>query len=302
MTIPLNMNRRGFFKMATIASVASVGALSLTPSQAAAAIDVSHKIKISGDLRTYTQRMALATIFVKEDVEKAHFLEVLTKEYDEFESYIAALRAGDAAYQMEPEQNKLVLEAINTVEVGWKVLGPAIKHIIDEGAASEADFKKIEKVNVQVMSLADSLIHRVLLEYKADLPQVLAYQIDVAGAQRTISQKMIKEGILVAMGFDVEAHHTMLMGSMSLFEFGLDKLNGKMLHNEVMLPTPSDGMKTQLGRADEIWAEIKPCLEKLDNGHKTSTEEAVELSQKADQMFDVFGAISDELLERAAMI
>ena len=76
------------------------------------------------------------------------------------------------------------------------------------------------------MTLTDSLVHRIMNEYKDDLPMELAYQIDVSGMQRTLSQKMIKEGILIGLGFEAEAHHEMLVGSMRLFQFGMDKLRG----------------------------------------------------------------------------
>lgn len=296
------LSRRGFFKAVFSTSVASVGILAVSTSFAAAAIDVSHKIKIAGDLRVFTQRMALSTAFVMLDVEKEHYLDVLREEYDEFAAIIASLRDGDPKYSMAPEDNKLVLEAINTVEFGWSVLGPALKDVIDAGSVDDAHFNKIEKVNGQVMSLADSLIHRILLEYKDDIPADLAYQIDIVGAQRTLSQKMIKEAILLALEFEVEDHHEMLVGSMLLFQFGLDKLSGKMLHNEHMLPEPGEDIAVHLAKAEHCWVKLQPILTKLDKSHKADSSEIMELAKEADVMLAAFDAMADVLIKKAELV
>jgi hypothetical protein len=296
------MDRRSFFGAVFTTSLASVGILTVSASLAAAAIDVSHKIKIAGDLRVFTQRMALSTAFVMLDVEKDHYLEVLRDEYDEFGAILVSLRDGDPKYSMEPEENKLVLEAINTVEFGWSVLGPALKDVIDTGAVDDAHFSKIEKVNGQVMSLADSLIHRILLEYKDDVPTDLAYQIDIVGAQRTLSQKMIKEAILVALEFDADDHHEMLVGSVQLFQFGLDKLSGKMLHKEHMLPAPSEDINVHLVKAQHCWTKLQPILAKLDESHQADSNDVAELAKEADVMLAAFDAIIDVLIKKAELV
>jgi hypothetical protein len=296
------LDRRGFFKAVGVASVASVGALVVTPSMAAAAVDVSHKIKISGDLRTFTQRMAVASAFVMLDVDREHFLEVLAEEFHEFEADIEALRNGDPAFQMAVEENTLVLEAINTVEIGWSILGPAIKDVIDTGVVDQEHFEKIEHVNVQVMTLTDSLIHRIMHEYEADLPQDLAYQIDVVGFQRTLSQKMIKEGVLVALEFEAEAHHEMLLGSTQVFQFGLDKLRGQMLHNEVMLPAPSADIAAKLDEVDQLWAVLKPQLDALDGSHDLGSVDILELAHESDKMFELFGGMYEILIKQAEAV
>ncbi|MEH6523498.1 type IV pili methyl-accepting chemotaxis transducer N-terminal domain-containing protein [Sulfitobacter sp.] len=296
------IDRRTLLKLVSSTSIIAMSILAFSPSIAAAAIDISHKIKIAGDLRMFTQRMALSAAFVMLDVEKNHYLDVLREEYDEFESDIAALRMGDSNYAMEPEQNKLVLEAINTVEFGWKALGPELKAVIETDAVDEAQFTKIEKTNTLVMTLADSLIHRILLEYKEEIPLGLAYQIDVVGTQRTLSQKMIKEAILVALGFDVEAHHEMLTGSVQLFQFGLDKLAGQMQHNGQTLPTPSEEISKQLSKAKHCWAKLQPILEKLDQSHQVSPDEVQELAKEADVMLAAFDVMSDVLIKEAELV
>lgn len=296
------IERRRLLKLTSSVSIAAIGILAFSPSIAAAAIDISHKIKIAGDLRMFTQRMALSAAFVMLDVEKDHYLNVLREEYDEFEADINSLRAGDPKYRMEPERNELVLEAINTVEFGWKALGPELKDVIDTRAVDDAHFTKIEKVNTLVMTLADSLIHRILFEYKEEIPTDLAYQIDVVGALRTLSQKMIKEAILVALEFEAEAHHEMLGGSMQLFRFGLDKLAGKMMHNEHTLPAPSTEIALQLTKAEHCWVKLQPILEKLDQSHQVSKDEVKELAKEADVMLAAFDAMADVLIKEAELI
>jgi hypothetical protein len=297
-----NLGRRGFLKATSALAITSAGILTLSPSLAAAAVDISHKVKIAGDLRMFTQRMALSAAFVMLDVETEHYLEVLTEEYDEFEADIADLRNGDPKFSMAPEQNKFVLEAINTVEFGWKILGPELKYVVDNRGIDDLHFNKIEKVNAQVMTLADSLIHRILLEYKEDIPIDLANQIDVVGVQRMLSQKMIKEAILVAMEFEAEAHHEMLVGSMQLFQFGLDKLASKMLHNERMLPEASAGIATELEKAVHCWAKLSPILNKLDQTHTFDRADLKTLADEADVMLAAFDAMADILIHEAELI
>ncbi len=298
----LKIDRRNFFKTAGLLSVSSFAALAVTPSAAAAAVDISHKLKVSGDLRTFTQRMAMASAFVMLDVEREHFLEVLREEYDEFGHDIEILRNGDPEHQMTAEENKLVLEAIHTVEIGWSILGPVLKDVVDTGTIDDAHFTKIEKTNVQVMTLTDSLVHRIMYEYSADIPTELAYQIDVVGMQRTLSQKMVKEGILVGLEFDAEANHEMMVGSIQVFQFGLDKLRGQMAHNEVFLPAAEGEISDRLDEADAIWATLKPDLEALDTAHSVEAVDIAELAHKADDLLSVFDAIYAILLRRAEAV
>lgn len=296
------VDRRDLFRLASLASVASVGVLAMTPSMAAAAVDISQKIRIAGDLRTFTQRMALASAFVMLDVERDHYLSVLRDEFDEFAVDIEVLRKGKAEYSMAPEENKLVLEAINTVELGWSILGPAIKDVIDTGVVDDAHFNKIEKTNVQVMTLTDSLIHRIMHEYKADLPTGLAYQIDVVGMQRMLSQKMVKEAVLVGLEFEAEAHHEMMLGSIQVFQFGMDKLRGEMLHNEVFLPQPGDEITSKLAKVDQIWTLLQPNLETLDTSHSVEGVDLVELAHEADDILAVFDEIYAALIQQAKAV
>ncbi|MEO1470977.1 MAG: type IV pili methyl-accepting chemotaxis transducer N-terminal domain-containing protein, partial [Pseudomonadota bacterium] len=140
------------------------------------------------------------------------------------------------------------------------------------------------------------------LSVRANLPEVLAYQIDVAGVQRMLSQKMIKEAILVALEFDAATHHEMLLGSMQLYSFGIDKLNGQMLHNEVMLPAPGGEMKVELEKAEHCWNTLLPILEKLDESHQANPEELSELAKEADITMEIYSAILEMLLKEAETV
>ncbi|MEL7173440.1 MAG: type IV pili methyl-accepting chemotaxis transducer N-terminal domain-containing protein, partial [Pseudomonadota bacterium] len=150
--------------------------------------------------------------------------------------------------------------------------------------------------------LTDSLLHRIMTEYKESLPAILAYQIDVAGVQRMLSQKMIKEAILVALEHEADTHHEMLLGSMQLYGFGIDKLNGEMLHNEVMLPKPEPELKAELAKAEHCWAKLQPILEKLDSSHSVSPAELVELAKEADLTMDIYSAMLAMLLKEAEAV
>ncbi|MCF2903985.1 type IV pili methyl-accepting chemotaxis transducer N-terminal domain-containing protein [Octadecabacter sp. CECT 8868] len=299
MNTSAKVDRRDSLKLAKTLTLASAGILAFSATQAAAAVDISHKIKIAGDLRMFTQRMALSAAFVMLDVEKDHYLEVLTEEYDEFTDDIDALRNGDPEFSMAPEENALVLEAINTVEFGWSVLGPPLKDVIDTGTVDDEHFSAIEHVNTQVMTLTDSLIHRILLEYKDAIPLDLAYQIDVVGSLRMLSQKMIKEAILVALEFEAEAHHEMLVGSMQLFRFDLDKLAGNMAHNEHTLPAATGEFAEHLTHAEHCWVKLQPILEKLDQTHAVEYAEVLELAHEADVILAALDAMNEILIKQA---
>ena len=303
MTNSEQIDRRNLLKTASVLMMApSAGILALSPLSAAAAIDISHKIKIAGDLRMFTQRMALSAAFVMLNIEKEHYLDVLRDEYGEFNADIMALRNGDPAFSMAPEDNTLVLEAIDTVAFGWTFLGPSLKDVIDTGAIDDAHFTAIERVNTQVMTLTDSLIHRILFEYKDGIQIDLAYQIDVVGTLRMLSQKMIKEAILIALEFEAEDHHEMLVGSMQLFRFDLDKLAGNMLHNEHTLPVMTGDLAEHLVMAEHCWAKLQPILKKLDETHAVEDSEVLELAHEADRMLEVFDAMNGVLIKQAEEI
>ncbi len=87
-----------------------------------------------------------------------------------------------------------------------------------------------------------------------------ANQIDMAGAQRMLSQKMIKEALLAAQGIgspsDVErfeqSHRLLLQG---------DQAKG-------IAPVELDSARSHLLRVDQIWQRYRPAVKALAAGQK----------------------------------
>ena len=88
----------------------------------------------------------------------------------------------------------------------------------------------------------------------------LAVTINLAGKQRMLTQKMSKEFLLIAAGYEVDSNKLSLQETAGLFERTLKGL----LDGDATLDLPGTKdaeIRTQLQKVQSMWLEFKPNVE-----------------------------------------
>ena len=93
----------------------------------------------------------------------------------------------------------------------------------------------------------------------------LAVQINLAGRQRMLTQKMTKEAMLVALDVDAARNRENLRQTMMLFERTLNGLlNGDS--QQKLAAAPNEDVAAQLRKVMQLWQQFRPALEAVLNG------------------------------------
>lgn len=111
----------------------------------------------------------------------------------------------------------------------------------------------------------------------ADQTKEYAATINVAGRQRMLSQKMMKELVLVKLNVDAEANKASLKETMDLFEASLQDLLKGNATKQVLAPT-STKIEGALKETQSLWAKFSGDLNKSIKGDPVSVNDINEQS------------------------
>lgn len=104
--------------------------------------------------------------------------------------------------------------------------------------------------------------------------------INLAGRQRMLTQKMIKESLLIYGGIDVEKNRENLKGTTWLFKKTLNGLRNGDPSLGLLAPY-SDSIKAQLDVVDSLFREVEFIFERVISGEAPSRDAILELAEKS---------------------
>lgn len=107
----------------------------------------------------------------------------------------------------------------------------------------------------------------------------LSKAINLAGAQRMLSQKSSKEFCFVLAGLESAAYKASLKQTIARFDLVLKGLiNGNKVLGIGAAPTAE--IKNQLNKVSGIWADLKPIFDKVVNNQQPTAAEKIKLAKE----------------------
>ena len=262
------------------------------PAYSAINVIAADRLLLASDLRMLGQRMTLASLFIKLDVEPLHFHDVIQKSFNTFKDDLVLLRQGSEARGLPPEDEPIVLETLDAVDRVWKALEPTYAAVVENRALDDAGFQVLAKHNntllVQCVQLASRLV-----EFHGDgnLSVALAVSIEVTGRLRVLSQKAIKEALLIAYGYREEQTRKSLEETSKLFDNSVLALLGEL--DGISLPPPSGDVVLKLRDISSHWADLSPVLEQIVETGQVDLLELYALSAESDILLEKVQAVLD---------
>jgi len=219
-------------------------------------------LNLSGKQRMLSQKMVKEILLIALNEDKKANLAHLKNTSALFDKTLKGLRNGSSELHLPVTNSKRILRQLDKVDAIWAEVYPTVKNII---SANNVDKDQVSIIATNNLPLLKQMNKAVGL-YEKDAKKGglkaepgLAATINLAGKQRMLSQKMSKEFLLLAYGYQVEDNKLNLLETYSLFERILKGL--KDGDENLGLPgTKSQTIREQLNVVNDLWVTLKPII------------------------------------------
>ncbi|MCA0922886.1 type IV pili methyl-accepting chemotaxis transducer N-terminal domain-containing protein [Pseudooceanicola nanhaiensis] len=254
----------------------------LHAAEGSAAELAKYKINIAGRQRMLSQRIAKAVCLNRIGASAEMQAHQARTAIAEFDKVLVALRHGDAELKLEPEVNPEIAAQLDHVGTLWQAYRAAAEGLLAGDAGQVTAF--VQGAG-EVLVEMNKAVGQMDKAYGAGLIHPdLARAINVAGRQRMLSQKALKEYCFTELPGAPEARGD-LTQTVSSFDGALHALIQGDPAQHILLP-PTWELMAQLDGVGMIWARVKPELDRVAAG---GVPERAELSR--------FLSDSEELLK-----
>ncbi len=225
--------------------------------------NLNHIINFAGMQRTLTQKISKESLLVALGVDREENLRNLEESRALFDRTLKGLRNGDAVLGLPPTTEPDVLDHLGKVEELWPLLETVVRNSVAGQNVTAQGIDTIVELNLPLLQAADDTVkayERGARGGNVNLVSMLTVALDVSGQQRMLSQKMFKEYLLIAYGYEERSNRRNLRGTIKLFDRTLQSLiEGDNDQGILRAPTPE--IRARLRVVERLWDEIRPQLE-----------------------------------------
>jgi len=219
-------------------------------------------LNLSGKQRMLTQKMSKEIMLVALKIEADKNLTNLQKTAGLFNKTLKGLRSGSDELGLPPTSSKRILRQLDKIDSIWATFYPVVQDVLKNKAVSKENIAFLADNNIPLlknMNKAVGLYEKDAKKGGLKAAPGLAATINLAGKQRMLTQKMSKEFLFIAYGYDVDNNKLSLLETHTLFE---RTLKGLLDGDDVLgLPgTKSAAIRDQLGVVDGLWKNFKPIV------------------------------------------
>ena len=236
------------------------------------AVEAAKKVNVSGRHRMLSQRMAKATCLMARDISFATTFDQLTQSYSLFQRSDVALRSGDAELGLRSEELPEVLEALSAIDQPWANYRTILETAIETGTVDQGGLETLDDQSREVLKYMNMAVFKIARAYANVVPEVplgLTITIDVAGRQRMLTQKAVKEACLMTFAADPLIYADRLYETIDLFDLSLKALRDG--YEDVgVIPAPTREIDRKLLEVAGLWEPVKAILNRAAQGEVLS--------------------------------
>lgn len=228
-----------------------------------------------------SQRMAAATCLAISGVDATARAEVAWMSHMDFSAALSGLRHGNENLQLPAEDDAGILSALDAVERTWSSVGPAVQQL-SSGDLHTVVMSQLLDGNLPLLTLSNAAVSEIVDRYGKDvIDPTKAKTINMAGRQRMLSQKMMKEACFVASELELDANLSALEQTIDLFDRSLTQLREGDPVDGVM-PPPNAEVARQLDLVATLWSTYRVGLSVVEPGSRSGSDALSDLAHQSD--------------------
>jgi len=228
--------------------------------------ELAVSIDLSGKQRMLSQKMTKESFLIRSGIEKQINIENLRKSSQLFDKTLNGLLKGDKSLSLAQSDDKEITTQLKKVQQLWIPFYKEIKAVISEKATADS-YNVLEKSNLALLKEMNTAVKMYSSQKKGDKNLKLANDINLAGKQRMLTQRMGKDLLLVKNGFNKKGYIKDFKESQKLFTETLHGLlNGDKRLN--LSGTKLPKIVTQLKVIEKFWKNDQALFKNALNNKK----------------------------------
>jgi hypothetical protein len=269
-------------RLVVLACVIAFGISAGAESGLAEREDLDHVMNLAGMQGMLTQKMSSESLLVALGIDREKNLRNLEKTRALFDRTLKGLRYGNAALGLSPTSDPEVLDDLGKVEELWPLLDTVVRNSVAGQNVTAEGVDTIVELNLPLLKATDDTVKAYESAARGgniNLISMLAVALDKSGQQRMLTQKMLKEYLLIAYGYEVRKNRQNLRKTIDLFDHTLQGLmNGDNDQGILRAPTPE--IRTQLAIVEQLWDEFRAQLEPFGRAGKPDPDAIANVAQQ----------------------
>ncbi|WP_106745017.1 type IV pili methyl-accepting chemotaxis transducer N-terminal domain-containing protein [Yoonia maritima] len=274
-------------KAAAIVVAASTGIATPTLAETnVTAEEATRKVNIAGRQRMLSQRMAKAACLMSQELSYGSSFDQMALAYELFERSDYALRHGNADMGLQPEAMPSVLNALSNIDEHWLLYHVIIEDSITNGKVNANELEELDASGLQVLKFMNIAVFQTARSYadvSPDLPLGVTITVDVAGRQRMLSQRAVKEACMMRVAEDPSIYATRLSETVHLFDLSLNALLAGFEPAGV-IAAPTTDIENKLREVRTLWVPIKDMMDRAANGEVLSDADLIWLAAETEPL------------------
>jgi len=235
-------------------------------------------INLAGKCRMLSQRLAKDVLILKAFPNDKQALQDLQKTIQTLDKILNALENGDSKLGVEKTQAPWIKEELKKARELWAKLKKElqepkdVKKIVALSDQLLAQMDKITKMYEAIVNKGKKIraIQSIVEMFQKE-KEIQKHTINLAGKQRMLTQKMTKEALLTAIGYDPKSNLKFLKEDMELYD---RTLHGFLYGDKGLgIPATQDKeVKKEIKKVMEVW---KPFKKEVETFIKTQSKDSL---------------------------
>ena len=221
-------------------------------------------LNISGRQRMLSQKMSKEALLIGAGIDIKDNQRLLEDTRHLFEISMSGLIHGDDSLGLPMNEYPPIVDRLVAVGELYQKMQPVLARALQMPHLGTGDLRALAAQNVTILDEMDAAV----LMFEEEARAVLipdpdrARQINLAGKQRMLTQRMTKEALLVFFGVDVEGfdNRQSLLDNAGLFTRTLAGLRDGDAGLD-LAGTDDPVIRAQLERVSQLWIEARPVIE-----------------------------------------
>ncbi len=217
-------------------------------------------LNLSGRQRMLTQRISKDALLIATGIDKEFAKKDIIFSANLYNKTLNGFINGDKSLKLIPTKDPKIKIFLKQLKQSWDKFYENVLNFTKDG--DKNSLKYIIANNEEMLKLS----HKLVQMYKnstttSKISKEMAEKIDLAGRQRMLSQKMLKEKLLALFNINKTSNEEKLQKDISDFDSVLhDLIKGSKQRN--WSPEAITHILSQLKRVNSIWQKFEPLMKK----------------------------------------